>query len=100
MENTASAYSNPLDLMNYGHDNGFVGAFNVKCNRCSGVMMHERFFDSNEPFFSWRCLACGEIVDQTILENRDHQSHGGEWDRRGKKREEIMPKTNKRISKN
>jgi hypothetical protein len=85
MENTASAYSNPLDLMNYGHDNSFVGAFNVKCNRCSGVMMHERFFDSNEPFSSWRCLACGEVVDQTILENRDHQSHGGEWDKRGKK---------------
>jgi hypothetical protein len=22
---------------------------------------------------------------QTIIENRDHQSHGGEWDKRGKK---------------
>jgi hypothetical protein len=92
MENTASAYSTPLDLMIYGQDTRFVGASNVKCNRCSGVMIHERFFDSNEPFFSWRCLACGEVVDQTILENRDHQSHGGEWDKRGKKWERSCQK--------
>lgn len=28
---------------------------------------------------------CGEIIDHAIVENRDYQSHGGEWDRRGKK---------------
>jgi hypothetical protein len=49
------------------------------------MMIHEEFFGPNGPFLSWRCLICGEVVDQTIIENRDHQSHGGEWDRRGKK---------------
>jgi hypothetical protein len=49
------------------------------------MMIHEEFFGPNGPIFSWRCLICGEVVDQTIIENRDYQSHGGEWDRRGKK---------------
>jgi len=61
------------------------GELNVKCDRCTGMMIHEEFFGPNGPFFSWRCLICGEVVDQTIIENRDHQSHGGEWDKRGKK---------------
>ena len=84
MEKPVSAYSNSPSLMMNGHGDSLVGV-SMKCNRCSGTMIHERFFGSNEPFLSWRCLTCGEIVDQTILENRDHQSHGGEWDRRGKK---------------
>jgi hypothetical protein len=48
-------------------------------------MIKEEFFSSSGPFFSWRCVICGEVIDQTIIENRDYQSHGGEWDRRGKK---------------
>ena len=28
---------------------------------------------------------CGEVIDQTIVENRDYQGNGGEWDRRGNK---------------
>jgi hypothetical protein len=73
-------YSNPHDLTG---DN--FSELNVECDRCSGMMIHEEFFGPNGPFFSWRCLICGEVVDQTIIENRDYQSHGGEWDRRGKK---------------
>jgi hypothetical protein len=49
------------------------------------MMIYEEFFGPTGPFLSWRCLICGEIVDQTIIENRDYQSGGGEWDRRGKK---------------
>ncbi len=64
-------------------------------------MIQEEFFDTDGPFHSWRCLICGEVVDQTIIENRDHQSRGGGV---GQKREEmekimIMPKRNKRMSK-
>jgi hypothetical protein len=51
------------------------------------MMICEQIFPSNGPFFSWWCLTCGEVIDHTILENRDHQSHGGEWDRRNKKSE-------------
>ena len=34
-------------------------------------MTHEKFYGICEHFFGWRCLVCGEIVDQTILENRN-----------------------------
>ena len=42
----------------------------MKCHRCGGVMVYEKFYGSCEEFFGWRCVLCGEIVDQIILENR------------------------------
>jgi hypothetical protein len=46
----------------------------MKCHRCGGVMVFEKFYGSCEEFFGWRCVLCGEIVDQVILENRLGQS--------------------------
>ena len=45
----------------------------MKCNRCGGLMAYEKFYSAIEDFFGWRCLFCGEIVDQVILENRIRQ---------------------------
>ncbi len=42
----------------------------MKCHRCGGVMVYEKFYGICEEFFGWRCIFCGEIVDQVILENR------------------------------
>jgi len=42
----------------------------MKCHRCGSVMVYERFYDSHEHFSGWRCILCGEIIDQVILENR------------------------------
>ena len=42
----------------------------MHCNRCGGVMTYERFCGPHEQFFGWRCVYCGEIVDEVILENR------------------------------
>jgi hypothetical protein len=42
----------------------------MRCNRCGGIMVHEKFYGICEHFWGWRCLTCGEIVDQVILENR------------------------------
>jgi hypothetical protein len=33
-------------------------------------MIFEKFYGAQEHFFGWRCIHCGEIVDQVILENR------------------------------
>jgi hypothetical protein len=33
-------------------------------------MAYEQFFGSQEHFGGWRCIFCGEIVDELILENR------------------------------
>ena len=42
----------------------------MKCHRCGGIMVLEKFYGACEEFFGWRCVLCGEIVDQVILENR------------------------------
>jgi len=33
-------------------------------------MFHEKFYGTQGYFWGWRCIHCGEIVDQVILENR------------------------------
>jgi len=42
----------------------------MKCHRCGSVMVFERFYGPGEHFLGWRCIQCGEIIDQVILENR------------------------------
>jgi len=44
----------------------------VRCYRCDGVMIYEKFYGDCEHFFGWKCIYCGEIVDPVILENRHH----------------------------
>jgi hypothetical protein len=33
-------------------------------------MFYEKFYGPHEHFWGWRCIFCGEIFDQVILENR------------------------------
>jgi hypothetical protein len=33
-------------------------------------MIYDKFYGSQEQFWGWKCLICGEIVDPVILENR------------------------------
>ncbi len=42
----------------------------MKCLRCGIVMVYERFYGPGENFLGWRCIHCGEILDEVILENR------------------------------
>jgi hypothetical protein len=42
----------------------------MNCHRCSGTMVHEKFYGTEEPFWGWRCIYCGEVIDAMILENR------------------------------
>jgi hypothetical protein len=49
------------------------------------MMIHEQFFDLKGPFFSWRCIICGEVVDQTILKIGIIRATGGV----GQRRQEI-----------
>jgi hypothetical protein len=37
-------------------------------------MVFERFYGPHEHFSGWRCIFCGEIVDQVILENRQAET--------------------------
>jgi hypothetical protein len=47
-------------------------------------MVYERFYGPDEHFFGWRCILCGEIIDQVILENRQGKMGG---QNRGRRRE-------------
>ena len=42
----------------------------MKCPRCQSVMTYEKFYGPHDHFAGWRCIFCGEIIDQLILENR------------------------------
>jgi hypothetical protein len=39
----------------------------MKCDRCGGPMIFEKFYGRTEDYFGWRYIVCGEIVDQVIL---------------------------------
>jgi len=41
----------------------------MKCYRCGSGMFYEKFFGTHEHYWGWRCIFCGEIIDQVILEN-------------------------------
>ncbi len=54
----------------------------MKCHRCGSMMVHEKFYGPHEHFSGWRCILCGEIIDQVILENRQTKPGGQGRERR------------------
>jgi hypothetical protein len=42
----------------------------MRCFRCNGRMVFEKFYDVNNVFYGWHCVICGEIVDPVILLHR------------------------------
>ena len=42
----------------------------MRCQRCHGKMIFEKFYDVNNVFFGWHCVICGEILDPVILLHR------------------------------
>ena len=42
----------------------------MKCHRCGSMMVYEKFYGHCEHILGWKCILCGEVVDQVILENR------------------------------
>ncbi len=42
----------------------------MRCERCGGRMIFEKFYDVNNVFFGWHCVICGEILDPVILLHR------------------------------
>jgi hypothetical protein len=50
----------------------------TRCIRCGGAMAYEIFYGSNESFWGFKCVICGEIVDPVILQDRQMVSAGQE----------------------
>ena len=42
----------------------------IRCQRCGGRMIAEKFYDVNNVFWGWHCVICGEILDPVILLHR------------------------------
>jgi hypothetical protein len=36
-------------------------------------MVNEKYYGAGLPFWGWRCVSCGEILDPVIWENRNHR---------------------------
>jgi len=50
----------------------------MNCTRCHGLMVEDNLIDIRESFLPmWmrglRCIACGNVVDPLIAQNRMHQ---------------------------
>ena len=42
----------------------------IRCLRCGGRMVAEKYYDVNNVFWGWHCVICGEILDPVILLHR------------------------------
>ena len=42
----------------------------MKCPKCTGMMMLERFSAFFLVFYAWKCINCGAMIDRTISNNR------------------------------
>jgi hypothetical protein len=42
----------------------------VRCHRCGSIMAYEKYYSLEGEFWGLRCICCGDIIDQIILENR------------------------------
>jgi DNA-directed RNA polymerase subunit RPC12/RpoP len=56
----------------------------MKCRRCGNVMVYETFLGHDQNYSGWRCISCGEIIDEVIMENRRSGVGRRKW---GKTRE-------------
>jgi hypothetical protein len=43
----------------------------MRCPRCNNGMIYDKFYGHFDSFWGWKCLICGELVDQVVLENRE-----------------------------
>ncbi len=58
----------------------------MKCSRCHSQMVYEKFYGIQDVFWGWKCIFCGEVVDQVILENRNLLAMGPPPNRRGRRK--------------
>jgi len=41
----------------------------MKCPKCAGLMYGEKLSDFFVTFHVWKCINCGALMDETILDN-------------------------------
>jgi hypothetical protein len=63
----------------------------MKCNRCGGMMVFEKFYHQPEQCWGWRCVYRAEYLDSVIWKNRRFQDANRRKDRQG--REDAIHKS-------
>jgi len=53
--------------MTYSKEFGGLKRKEIRCQRCGGRMIAEKFYDVSNVFWGWHCVICGEILDPVIL---------------------------------
>lgn len=66
----AQAFTSLLDSTTLGDLRLFPSAGRTGCNRCGGLMVQDRFYDTTESFIGVRCVQCGEVLDALIIHHR------------------------------
>jgi hypothetical protein len=68
------------DLKHAGTTSWKEGVRTVTCWRCGGLLVAEPctdLWDNGKNLAVRRCVQCGEVVDQVILQNRQRRPTGG-----------------------
>jgi hypothetical protein len=42
----------------------------MRCCRCKGMMIHEKFYGQGDDYWGWRCILCGDVLDPVVMGNR------------------------------
>jgi hypothetical protein len=66
-DDTENAFSTFRDSLEHALLEG-----EMTCNRCQRWMVNEKYYGAGLPFWGWRCVCCGEILDPVILKNRNN----------------------------
>ena len=51
----------------------------MNCPRCGGKVTPEKFYGEQGVFDGWRCIMCGDVFDEVILERRKVQRRELLW---------------------
>ena len=65
-------------------DTQFIEEVHMNCHRCGGYMILREFYDDGGYFWGWKCILCGEIIDQ-IQENRQWPKMGRDQNKLGRR---------------
>lgn len=49
------------------------------CIRCGGKVIPQKFYGEEGIFDGWRCIMCGDVFDEVILEHRGILNGGLSW---------------------
>jgi hypothetical protein len=66
----------PIRSVKIGRDS--LKGLKMKYLRCGSSMFCEKIYTQEEQLVFWRCIFCGDYIDQVVFQNREYQKMGRE----------------------